>query len=284
MKDYFKYQGKVCVVTGASSGMGYATAEMLVSLGARVYALDMNPCMVEGIEKFIQVNLADQDSVDHAFEQLPTVFDCFFGVAGLSGSKTDYKTTFHVNYTSNVYMTETYLHNRMRAGGSILYVTSTAGIAWKENIEECKQVMDLKNYEEVSSKLNELIDARLPGMAAYMYSKRCMNAYANQVAIIFGKEKIRVNTVLPGSTDTGMKDEFAQMAGGIDNMIACAGMAGRLATSEEMAMPMVFLNSNMASFVSGIDFIIDYDDSAMVNCGVKPLLCGGPAIIKLPEA
>ena len=36
MKDYFGYSGKVCVVTGAASGMGKATAEMLVDLGAQV--------------------------------------------------------------------------------------------------------------------------------------------------------------------------------------------------------------------------------------------------------
>ena len=52
MKDFFGYEGKTCVVTGASSGMGKATVEMLVDLGAKVYALDINPCDVEGIEKF----------------------------------------------------------------------------------------------------------------------------------------------------------------------------------------------------------------------------------------
>lgn len=40
MKDYFGYQDQVVVVTGAASGMGKATAEMLVDLGAKVYALD----------------------------------------------------------------------------------------------------------------------------------------------------------------------------------------------------------------------------------------------------
>ena len=57
MKDYFGYQEKVVIVTGASSGMGKATAEILVDLGAKVYALDWNACDVKGIEKFVQVDL-----------------------------------------------------------------------------------------------------------------------------------------------------------------------------------------------------------------------------------
>lgn len=71
MKDYFGYNGKVCVVTGASSGMGKAAAEMLVDLGAKVYALDYNACPVEGIEKFVQVNLGNKDSIDGCFNELP---------------------------------------------------------------------------------------------------------------------------------------------------------------------------------------------------------------------
>ena len=49
MKDYFNYSDKICVVTGASSGMGKVTVETLVDLGAKVYALDLNPCSVTNI-------------------------------------------------------------------------------------------------------------------------------------------------------------------------------------------------------------------------------------------
>ena len=53
MKDYLGYTGKVCVVTGAASGMGKATAEMLVDLGAMVYALDWAEVKVEGKDYLI---------------------------------------------------------------------------------------------------------------------------------------------------------------------------------------------------------------------------------------
>ena len=132
MKDYFGYQGKVCVVTGASSGMGEATARMLVDLGAKVYAIDMNECKVEGITEFMQCNLAKKEEIDEVFKRIPEHIDSFFGVAGLSGSKTDYRTTFDCNYTANMYMTLHYLKNRMSKGSSIVYCTSTAGLEWKK--------------------------------------------------------------------------------------------------------------------------------------------------------
>ena len=60
MKDYFGYQGQIAVVTGAASGMGKATTEMLVDLGAKVYALDWQKVEVDGIEKYIHVDLSQE--------------------------------------------------------------------------------------------------------------------------------------------------------------------------------------------------------------------------------
>ena len=68
MKDYLNYKDKVAVVTGASSGMGKATAEVLVDLGAKVYALDWNECDVKGIESYVHVDLSKKDSIDEAMK------------------------------------------------------------------------------------------------------------------------------------------------------------------------------------------------------------------------
>lgn len=94
MKDYLNYKDKVCVVTGASSGIGNATCKMLVDLGAIVYGIDRNPCEIDGLMQFIQCDLSDKNSIDQAFTSLPNHIDSFFGVAGLSGGRTGYWTTF----------------------------------------------------------------------------------------------------------------------------------------------------------------------------------------------
>lgn len=263
MKDYFGYAGKNCVVTGASSGMGKATTEMLVDLGANVYALDINECTVDGIKEFYKCDLSNQNSIDEVFEKLPEKIDCFFGVAGLSGSKTDYVTTFNCNFTANKYITFKYLKDaKMEKGGSIVFVSSTAGLNWKEFKKEQNDVVHAKTWEETNKQIEPLAKIA-PATMAYMYSKRCLSQFVCEQAVELGKLGIRVNNVLPGSTDTGMKDEFEKMAGGEEALLAETGVAKRLATSEEMAMPIVFLNSDMSSYISGVDLCVDSADSCL---------------------
>lgn len=268
MKDYFGYKDKVCVITGASSGMGKATIEMLVDLGAICYAVDLNPCSVKGIKEFIKCDLSLKEEIDNLFLKLPEHIDSFFGVVGLSGSKTDYIKTFNCNFTANKYIMEEYLTKRMSEGGSILFVTSTAGLNWKEFKKEQDRVVHANSFDEVVSLIEPLAKIS-PSTFAYIYSKRCLSQYSCEMAVNFGKKGIRVNNVMPGSTDTGMKDEFEKMAGGEEALLAETGVAHRLATSEEMAGPIVFLNSNLASFISGVDLCVDYADNSLKILGLK---------------
>lgn len=268
MKDYFGYKDKICVVTGSSSGMGKATVEMLVDLGAKVYALDLNECPIQGIEEFLKCDLSKKEEIDKAFSNIPNHIDCFFGVAGLSGAKTDYRTTFDCNYTANMYITLNYLKKRMTKGGAVVYCTSTAGMEWKHFRKEQRRVISCKTWEEVVSATSKLAKSA-PSTFAYMYSKRCLSEFACYQAVEFGNNGIRVNNVLPGSTDTGMKQEFQDMVGGEENLIKEAGLARRLATSKEMATAMVYLNSDMASFVSGLDMVVDYADACLKTLKLK---------------
>ena len=167
-----------------------------------------------------------------------------------------------------MYITLNYLKNRMSKGGSIVYCTSTAGLEWKKFKKEQNKVVNCKTWEEVQSATKKLAD-NAPSTFAYMYSKRCLSHFACIQSVEFGKMGVRVNSVLPGSTNTGMKQEFQDMVGSEEGLIAEAGLAGRLATSEEMAMPMVFLNSDMATFVSGLDMVVDYSDNCLKELKLK---------------
>ena len=269
MKDYFGYNNKICVVTGAASGIGKATVNLLLELGAKVYALDIVKTPLTGVEKYIEVDLSDKDSIDKAMEQVPTHIDSFFGVAGLSGARTNYYKTFTVNYIANKYITEEYLKNRMTYGGSISYVTSTGGLYWEKYAHEYENFTKAKTWDEMITALHKQAKENTLGLMAYPLSKRALNHYMSELAIELGPKKIRVNALLPGSTDTGMKEEFEVEAGGKDALIAETGTALRLAKPEEMAYPLIFLNSDMASFITGLPLIVDSGTNAMVNLKLK---------------
>ena len=270
MKDYFGYQGKVCVVTGAASGMGKAAAEMLVDLGAEVYGLDWAEVNVEGIKRYIHTDLSQKDSIDQAFAELPQHIDCFFGIAGVSGSKTDFMTTTKIDLISNKYICEEVLPNRMSAGGSIGFITSTGGNGWEQegNKNVYLPIVQAKGWDGAVDALGKTVLPHLPGTLAYPFSKLAMNYYTIQLQVEYAPKGIRVNAVLPGSTDTGLKDEFTTMAGGEEALLSHTGYAHRLAEPREMAEPLVFLCSPMASYISGELLRVDYACTAEETAGI----------------
>ncbi len=280
MKDYFGYEGKTCVVTGVSSGMGKAVAQMLLDLGAEVYGLDRNPTDNEAV-RFIQTDLSSKESIDAAFAQIPERIHSFFGVAGLSGAKTSYWVTFRVNFIANKYITDTYLDKRMQQGDSICYVTSCGGLMWEKWSREYKAVMKCRTWDEMEQFMKKVSPKDGVGIMAYTLSKRAMNYYTSLKAVEYGNREIRVNALLPGSTDTGMKAEFEKMAGGKERLLKENGAVGRLATSEEMAEPIVFLNSNMARFVSGELMIADMGHNCEKVLGFSKNQLNVPAALKL---
>ncbi len=264
----FGYEGKTCVVTGSSNGMGLATAKLLVSLGAKVYAVSRSTTKAEGLAGNIRCDLSNKASIDEAFAKLPEKIDAFFGIAGLSGSKTDYRTTFHCDFTANKYITKQYLRARMGRGGSITYVTSTAGLHWEKYRKEQNAIVHAEGWEATDKAIDRIAEIAPPTLA-YMFAKRCLSQFAAEQSVELGKMGIRVNNVMPGATKTGMKDEFEKMAGGEEALLGETGVAHRLATPEEMAGPIVFLGSDLASYVSGVDLCVDSADRVTKVLGLK---------------
>jgi len=286
MKDYFGYKDKVCVVTGSASGMGKSAAEMLVDLGAKVYAIDRNPTDIPGIEKEIICDLTYKEEIDKAMAQIPPVIDRFFSVAGISGLHNTMLETFRVNFLANKYIIQEYLYDRIPKGGAITICTSSGGLGWE--LEECKaeyiSLIDPKGYEDSLKALEELCkDKEGKCMVPLFYgvSKRAMNYFiASIVEDLAENKRVRINAVLPMGTDTGMRDDFAEFAGGLEEMIEYGtGAAHRLAEPREMAEPMVFLGSNMGSFLSGVLLSADYGMLLPQTAGIDHFAFGAPGLM-----
>ena len=131
--------------------------------------------------------------------------------------------------------------------------------------------MDFVNadWDETIRLIEEKGLKRELGKWAYPVAKRALNYFSAQLADELAGRKIRVNVLLPGSTDTGMTDDFVQSLGSMERLVQYTG-GGRLATPEEMAAPIVFLGSEMASYISGVDLVVDYALNAGMLTGRKP--------------
>jgi NAD(P)-dependent dehydrogenase (short-subunit alcohol dehydrogenase family) len=273
--DYFDYAGKTVAVTGAASGMGRALSEMLVDLGADVYALDRVEPPVAGIAKSIIANLGERASIDEAFGGLPDRIDAFFGVAGISGVHNTFLETLSVNFIANKYIVDAYLMDRVAENGSITFVTSNGGLRWETPAvrEELVPFVRGGGWDDLV-RITQEFEAQygaIPGSLGYILSKRALNLLvAELVAPLADLRKIRVNAVLPAMTVSGMLPEFAEMKGGQDKVEAEVGPAGRLAESVDMARALAFLGSDLAGYVSGAHLSVDYGMNALELAGLRP--------------
>ena len=269
MKDYFGYSGLTCVVTGAASGMGKDTTQMLVEMGADVYALDLNECTVTGIKKFVSVDLGSKDSIDAAFAGLPAVIHKFFGIAGVSGAKHSFNQVYTINFIANKYITEQYLLERMPDGpvGAIAYMSSQAGARWHKWQHEYKDIALADSWEDAVSRLEA--KGCTAGLGGYQMSKRSLTYYTKYMAATLGPRSLRVNCVCPCNTVTGLIDEFRAYSGSFEASKALWGAIQREATAQEMANAIVFLNSDMAVMVSGTDFAVDGASISTIDVGLR---------------
>lgn len=275
MKDLLGYKDKVCVVTGASSGMGKACAEELVALGAKVYALDIAPSQLDGIHKFVKINMGDKASIDEAFVNLPEKIDRFFSFAGVSGEKTTPKVTISINFLGNKYMMDNYLRERIPEKGAVMMCTSVGANRWYSdtNKPELEALVHAQGWEG-AEKVLDVICEDLPAGNAYTYSKRALGYYTTMFACEMVKKKVRVNCLKPGNTRSGLTDEFVERylrlhpGETIEDYHKTNGLCP-IAEPREMAEPAIFLNSDMASYISGAELIVDYATDAQVLCGIE---------------
>lgn len=266
MKDYFGYKEKICVVTGAASGMGKGICETLVDMGATVYGLDL----VEGDSPgviYIQMDLSSRASIDEAFTKLPERLFAFFGAAGVAGQP-GFTKTFHINFTSNKYMLDTCLFERMEQGGAIAFISSMAGQNWELYTEEYAQIADAKGWEETAKRLAMAARDDLTGSQGYQLSKRALIYYVMKNVPRYNEKGIRLNILMPGSTRSAMTDQMIKTGAATrEELIKSTGLAKRFAEAREMAEPIVFLNSNMASYLNGNILTGDYGELAMIRTG-----------------
>ena len=271
MNDVLGYKSKTVVITGAASGMGQAAAQLLVDLGADVYALDIADVSVP-VAKAIKVDMKDPATLDAALAEIPGEIYALFNCAGVPTPPFSALDTLMINFCGLRYLTDS-LIPRISRGGAIASIASTAGMAWKPNLERVNAFLALdKSFDAAHAWLDKNPDALAD---AYGFSKQCIIVYTMSKAKELAQEGIRINCIAPSPTDSGFMDALKGEGKMPDEVIDLfLPSNGRYATGAEMGEPLVLLNSKLASFISGLNLPVDYGYCAEVQMGQRDDLLG----------
>ena len=252
MSDILGYKGKRVIVSGCFSGMGEATAKMLLDLGAEVHGFDFKDSSLP-LASFTNVDLRDPASIEAGVAAVGGKVDCLFNCAGLPGGGAFPPIdTMKVNFIGTRHLTETVLP-LMGEGSAIVSIASTGGLGWSRRIPVHMELMMTKGYQGALDWCEAHMDQVAEG---YAFSKEAIIVWTQFMGAQLIKKGIRINCSLPSPTQTPMMKAFHETSGK-EVVDAAAEPLGRYTTPEEQAGPLVLICSDAASVVNGIVLPVD---------------------------
>jgi len=259
--EYLSYKNKRVVVCGCFSGMGEATTRMLLGLGAEVHGLDFRETTLN-LASFNRLDLRDPASIDAAVAKIGGKVDAFFNCAGLPHTSPPLE-VMKVNYIGARYITGRVIP-LMSKGGAIATISSRAGRGWSQRMPVLKELIAIDDYEAAVKWCEGHAEDVREG---YVLSKEAIIVWTMMSAVQLIKKGIRFNCTVPGTTETPMMSHFQVTT---DSAVLKAALepSNRRSTPAEQAAPVVFLNSDAASYINGAVIPVDGGFSAGVASGL----------------
>lgn len=243
-----RLSGKTALITGAASGFGAEMARQFAAQGARVLIADIQEGPAQEVASGIgaqavalRCDVTVRADVDAAVEQARAQFgrlDIVVNNAGwthrnkplLEVSEAEFDRVYDINVKSIFHMTQAVVPlMREQGGGVILNIGSTAGIRPR------------------------------PGLTWYNGSKGAVNLLSKSMAVELAPMKIRVNCIAPVIGHTALLESFMGVPDTPENRAKFISTIplGRMSEPGDVARAAVFLASDEAAFITGVEFPVD---------------------------
>lgn len=261
MTDILGYRGKRVVVTGCASGMGQATARLLLELGAEVHGLDYREADLP-LASFRLTDLRDPASIDEAADSLGELYG-LFNCAGL-GPTFSPMDIMKVNFIGTRHLTERLLP-KIGGGGAVASIASTAAMGWSRHVPILRDLIATEGYEAAIAWAEAHPDDVSEG---YSFSKEAVVVWTMIRSQDLIGRGVRINCIMPGLTHTPMLTEQIAVKSDPRMLEGVILPAGRPGTPEEQAFPLVMMNSPAASYLNGAALNVDGGRLARLSMGM----------------
>jgi NAD(P)-dependent dehydrogenase (short-subunit alcohol dehydrogenase family) len=238
-----RFDGKCVVILGGNAGIGLAAARMFRAEGAKLAITGRDAGSLKAAAEELDAlairsdmgSISESEKALHEIEDALGGIDILFVNAGVGGfapvpdvTEAFWDSIHNVNLRGAFFAIQKALPI-MRDGGSIVITGSIGSVA------------------------------AVPGNVAYAAAKAGLRAVARILAVELLPRKIRVNMVSPGPTDTEIfkRDASADEIAGMREMFADVVPMGRMGEAIEIARAVLFLASEEASFINGVDLFVD---------------------------